>query len=69
MSTDPKALGVAMGGIASASQAAVTATTTTTTTTATTTALETDLDAVRVLVNQLRQDLVSAGLSQVLHNA
>ena len=59
MSTGPKALGVAMGGIASASQAAVSATTTTT---ATTTALETDLDAVRVLVNQLRQDLVSAGI-------
>lgn len=43
----------------SASQAAVTATTTTT---ATTTALETDIDAVRVLTNQLRSELVSLGL-------
>lgn len=44
---------------ASASQAAVTATTTTV---ATTTALETDLDAVRVLANQLRSELVTLGL-------
>ena len=44
---------------ASASQAAVTATTTTT---ATTTALQTDLDAVRVLANQLRAELVTLGL-------
>lgn len=44
---------------ASASQAAAAATTTTT---ATTTALETDLDAVRVLVNQLRAELVELGL-------
>ena len=44
---------------ASASQAAAAATTTTT---ATTTALETDLDALRVLVNQLRSELVTLGL-------
>lgn len=44
---------------ASASQAAATATTTTT---ATTTALQTDLDAVRVLANQLRSELVTLGL-------
>lgn len=44
---------------ASASQAATAATTTTT---ATTTALQTDLDAVRVLVNQLRAELVELGL-------
>ena len=44
---------------ASASQAAASATTTTT---ATTTALETDLDAVRVLVNQLRSELVTLGI-------
>lgn len=43
----------------SASQAAVAATTTTT---ATTTALQTDLDALRVLTNQLRSELVSLGL-------
>lgn len=44
---------------ASASQAAVTATTTTT---ATTTALQTDLDALRVLTNQIRSELVTLGL-------
>lgn len=44
---------------ASASQAAVAATTTTT---ATTTALQTDLDAVRVLANQLRAELVELGI-------
>ena len=44
---------------ASASQAAVTATTTTT---ATTTALQTDLDAVRVLANQIRSEMVTLGL-------
>ena len=43
----------------SASQAATAATTTTT---ATTTALQTDLDAVRVLANQLRAELVELGL-------
>lgn len=43
----------------SASQAAVGATTTTT---ATTTALQTDLDALRVLANQLRSELVTLGL-------
>lgn len=42
-----------------ASQAAVT---NTTTTTSTTTALTTDLDAVRVLVNKIRSDLVALGL-------
>lgn len=42
-----------------ASQAACT---NTTTTTSTTTALTTDLDAVRVLVNKLRADLVALGL-------
>ena len=41
------------------SQAACTKTTTTT---STTTALTTDLDAVRVLVNKLRTDLVALGL-------
>lgn len=44
---------------ASASQAAATSTTTTT---STTTALTTDLDDVRVLVNQLRAELVTLGL-------
>ncbi len=43
----------------SASQAAVTSHTTTT---ATTTALESDVDALRVLTNQLRAELVSLGL-------
>lgn len=43
----------------SASQAAAAATTTTT---ATTTALQTDLDSLRVLVNQLRSELVTLGL-------
>ena len=43
----------------SASQAAAAATTTTT---ATTTALQTDLDAVRVLANQLRSELVTLGV-------
>lgn len=43
----------------SASQAAAAATTTTT---ATTTALQTDLDALRVLTNQLRTELVVLGL-------
>ncbi len=42
-----------------AGQAAVTKTTTTT---ATTTALQTDIDAVRVLANKLRTDLVALGL-------
>jgi len=42
-----------------ASQAAAT---NTTTTTSTTTALTTDLDAVRVLVNKIRTDLVALGL-------
>lgn len=59
MSGPTKTIGVALGGISSASQAACAATTTTT---ATTTALQTDLDAVRVLVNQLRQDLIAAGI-------
>lgn len=44
---------------ASANQATVT---NTTTATATTTALQTDLDAMRVLLNQIRNDLVSVGL-------
>lgn len=42
-----------------ASQAAAASTTTTT---ATTTALQTDIDALRVLLNKLRADLVTLGL-------
>lgn len=38
------------------------AATNTTTTTSTTTALTTDLDALRVLVNKMRSDLVALGL-------
>lgn len=59
MSTNPKALGVAMGGIASSSQAAVTTSVTTTRTTAN---LDATCDDIIVLVNQIRQDLISAGI-------
>lgn len=59
MSTDPKTLGVAVGDIASASQAAVTATITTT---AVLTQVATQASANTTLLNQLRKDLVSAGV-------
>ena len=59
MSTSPKTLGVAVGTIASASQAVVASASTTS---ATTTELQTDMNAVIVLVNQLRKDLISAGI-------
>lgn len=59
MSTATKALGVALGGIASSSQAAVTGTTTAT---ATTTALAADVVLLTTLANQLRSDLIKAGI-------
>ena len=59
MSTDPKALGVAMGDIASSSQAAVSATITST---AVLTQVATQASANTTLLNQIRQDLIAAGI-------
>jgi len=59
MSTGAKALGVAMGGIASSSQAAVSSTITAT---AVLTQVATQSAANTLLLNQLRQDLIAAGI-------
>ena len=59
MSGPTKAIGVAMGGISSASQAAVTSTITST---AVLTQVAATASASVTLLNQIRQDLIAAGI-------